>query len=216
MTPSPQQQRGRARELSPEQVEEMRADLRFLVAEGGWKYRSLNEALGFPAASGMLRNIVYDKSGRASTTRARYDALRRIREEGLAPGVVLVEAAPPKPPKRGSKPAASDKKGRGSSRRGKAATNDDMPFADEESTALDAPVAASFTLTESSFAGDAAPALVFQMNGTDFSARQQSDGQWRVTLSATCSTDQMMTWTRQILSDHLDAAPAPAPPDPAD
>ena len=197
MSPTP---KGRARELSLDDVQEMRTDLKFLIQEGGWTHRSLNEALGYPAKSGMLRNILYDKSGKASTTRARFDAVKRIREEGLAPGVVLIEAAPPKPTKRGAKAAASPAiSGRGRSRR---RDEDDLntPFADDEPAAQTEPAAAS----------PDAPALHFHMNETDFTARQVSDGQWQVTFTAVCSTEQMMSWTRQIVSDYLlTAAPAP-------
>lgn len=181
----------------------MRADLRFLIHEGGWTYRGLNAALGFPPTSTMLRSIAYDKTNKASTTRARFDALRRIRDEGLAPGVVLVEAAPPKPGTSGAKnaPNKSERGGSGSGRSRRATQKADSQTDGDAETPIAVAPAGDDT-------GPDAPAavLTFAMNGTEFSARQQADGQWRVTLSATCSTAQMMAWNQQILSDQLAAA----------
>ncbi len=203
MSPSP---KGRARELSLDDVEKMKTDLRFLLHEAGWTHRGLNAALGYPATSGMLRNILYDKSGKASTTRARFEAVKRIREEQLAPGVVLIEAAPPKPAKRGAKTAATPaKNGRGRSRRRDADGLNDF-FVDNEPAAQTETAAPSPVAT---LASDA-PALHFHMNETDFTARQISDGQWQVTFTAVCSTEQMMLWNRQVVSDYLLPAVAAA------
>jgi hypothetical protein len=196
--------RGRVRELTPQEVDSLREDLRYLMSESGWKLRDLNRALGFNETSGMLRNILYDKNNKVSTSRARYDAIKRIRDENLKPGIILVQPAPA---------AAAPARGR-RGRRGAAPEPVELNGdggADEGATTRRRRATASKSATEiiSEMAGGA-PVVLLKAGATEFSAQQQADGTWRVSLTASCSTDQMSAWARQVMTEQLALAAVPA------
>jgi hypothetical protein len=177
---------GRVRELTDDELQDVKNDLRYLINEGGWSVRSLNEALGFQPSSNMLRNMMYDQGNKFSTTRSRFDAIKRIRAEGLQPGVTLIsETTRPRKGKNAPPPVEETPRRRG--RRTRA-----------EIEAANAADAASQT--------PAAPALSFRMGETRIEAKQQDDGTWRVALTAVCSTEQMLTWTQQVMAGQLTAA----------
>lgn len=183
----------RVRELTDEQVADLRENLRFLLKEGGWSVRDLNQALGFDTKSNALRNILNDKTGKASTTRVRYEALKRIREEQLEPGIVLVEDDQPRSRQRQrNKPEVSRGAATGT-RRGRHARNE-----------VTLEPADSVSITVGGMAiSDASSALVFKMGGTEFSATQQEGGDWKVILKTSCSATQMVALAEQVMADGL-------------
>ena len=179
---------GKVRELTDDEVQDVKNDLRWLINDGGWSVRALNEALGFQPNSNMLRNMMYDSGTKFSTTRARYEAIKRIRSEGLQPGVTLI-AETTKPRKRAATPPAAEElpRRRGRRPRGESGSNGSAPTPDTPSV----------------------PALSFNIGETRFQAKQQEDGNWRIALTTTCSTAQMLAWTQQVMSGQL-TAPADA------
>jgi hypothetical protein len=178
---------GRVRELTDEELQDVKNDLRWLLNEGGWSVRNLNEALGFQSTSNMLRNMMYDTGTKFSTTRARYDAIKRIRAENLKPGVTLIaETTKPRKSKTEATPPPVEEAPRRRTRRTRA-----------EMEAANAAAAVDAT--------PAVPALTFNMGETRIEARQQEDGNWRVALAAICTTEQMLAWTQQVLAGQLSA-----------
>jgi hypothetical protein len=183
---------GKVRELTDNEVQDVKNDLRWLINDGGWSVRALNEALGFQPNSNMLRNMMYDSGTKFSTTRARYEAIKRIRSEGLKPGVTLI-AETTKPRK--SKVAAAPPPVAEAPRRRGRRTRAEIEAANGVGPAGGAA---------------AVPALSFRMGETRIEAKQQEDGTWRVALTATCTTEQMLAWTQQVMSGQLSAASAPS------
>ncbi|MES2460220.1 MAG: hypothetical protein V4671_06535 [Armatimonadota bacterium] len=183
----------RVRELTDEQVADLRENLRFLLNEGDWSVRDLNEALGFDIKSNALRNILNDKTGKASTTRVRYEALKRIREEDLAPGVVLVEGQQPRSRQRQRSTAETTRGSGAGTRRGRHSRNE---------ITLEPMSSVSVSVGGQAIA-DASSALVFKMGGTEFSATQQEGGDWQVILKTTCSAAQMVALAEQVMADGL-------------
>lgn len=180
----------RVRELTEEEVADLRSELRSLLDETDWEIRTLNEALGFDTKSSALRNIMNDKTGKVSTTRVRYDALKKIRDENLPPGVVLVSENQPRSQKRNRKtPANSVREGR----RGRPSTRKEAA-PPEEDTAVRA---SRITLPRSS------SGLVFKMGDTEFTATEIEDGTWAVTLKTHCTSLQMAALAEQALADGL-------------
>ncbi|MBC8103455.1 MAG: hypothetical protein H7Z41_12830 [Cytophagales bacterium] len=188
----------RVRELSDEQVTDLREDLRFLTKEQGWSVRDLNQALGFDLKSNALRNILNDKTGKASTTRVRYDALKRIREEQLEPGVTLVEGEQPRSRQRQrNEPAAPSARGTNTgNRRGRRARSEAAEVTLE-------PIELPGSLVAGLAIPDTSSALVFKMGGTEFSATQQDDGAWQVVLKSTCTAAQMVALAEQVMAEGL-------------
>jgi hypothetical protein len=173
--------RGKIRELTDEELSDMKSDLRWLIDEGGWSYRALNQALGFQLTSNMLRNITGDAGNKFSTTRARYNAVKRIREESLKPGITLITETTSLRKKKGAAAPAPESDAPRRGRRPRAASEDGIP------------------------ATPAPNGLSFKMSGTEFSALPQEDGSWRVVLTTNCTTAQMLAWTQQVLSGQLTA-----------
>jgi len=199
----------RVREVSAEEMDGFRDDLRYLIDRTDWSVADLNIALGLPRKSGALRNILYDKNNRVGTTRARYEALRRIRAEDMSPGVTLLDPpAEPEPPKRRGRgaaaagAAANGTGSRGTGRGGRRRTAAALTLDAEETTTNGGDALAAAI-------GDS-PAVVLHMGDTRFTARQQSDGSWQVTLSATCTTEQVAAWTRRVLNESINAVGAAA------
>jgi hypothetical protein len=181
---------GRVRELTDDELRDVKSDLQWLTKEGGWSVRALNEALGFQPASNMLRNMMYDTGTKFSTTRARYDAIKRIRAENLKPGVTLIaETTKPRKNKEAPVPPPVEEAPRRRTRRTRA-----------EIEAANAAVTVE--------ASPAVPSLTFNMGETRIEATQQEDGNWRVSLSAICTTEQMLAWTQQVLAGQLSPVPA--------
>lgn len=189
----------RVREVSAEEMNGFRDDLRYLIDQTDWSVAELNLALGLPRKSGALRNILYDKNNRVGTTRARYDALRRIRAEDLTPGIKLLDAPEEDAPKR---------RGGGRNNNGAAAATNGRGPRRPRRSALSLEEAAPADPIEVAASGDT-PAVVLNMGGTRFTARQQGDGTWLVNLSATCTSEQLASWTRRVLNDGLAGAMAP-------
>ncbi len=183
----------RVRELTDEQVVDLRENLRFLLKEGGWSVRDLNEALGFDLKSNALRNILNDKTGKASTTRVRYEALKRIRDEELEPGVVLVDDEQPRSRQR--------QRGKPEPLRGPA-TGARRARRSRNEVTLEPVDPVSVTLGGQAIAG-ASSALVFKMGGTEFSATQQEGGDWQVVLKTACSATQMVALAELVMADGL-------------
>jgi hypothetical protein len=183
----------RVRELTDDQVVDLRENLRFLLKEGGWSVRDLNQALGFDIKSNALRNILNDKTGKASTTRIRYEALKRIRQEELAPGVVLVEDEQPRSRQRQRNKPEVLRGAAVGTRRGRHSRNE---------VTLEPVEAVSVTVGGQSVA-EASSALVFKMGGTEFSATQQEGGEWQVVLKTSCSATQMVALAEQVMADGL-------------
>lgn len=183
----------RVRELTDEQVTDLRENLRFLLKEGGWSVRDLNTALGFDIKSNALRNILNDKTGKASTTRIRYEALKQIRAEQLEPGVVLVEDEQPRSRQRQrNKPEILRGTTLGA-RRGRSSRNE---------VNLEPIDAVAVTVGGMAIA-EASSALIFKMGGTEFSATQQEGGDWQVVLKTSCSASQMVALAEQVMAEGL-------------
>lgn len=184
----------RVRELTDEQVVDLRENLRFLLKEGGWSVRELNEALGFDLKSNALRNILNDKTGKASTTRVRYEALKRIRTEEIEPGIVLVESA--------QRRSRQRQRGKPEVPRG-AATGVRRARSARSEVTLE-PIMDSVSVTVGGQAiAEASSALIFKMGTTEFSATQQEGGDWQVVLKTSCSAAQMVTLAEQVMADGL-------------
>jgi hypothetical protein len=143
--------------------------------------------------SNALRNILNDKTGKASTTRVRYEALKRIREEGLAPGVILVEEEQPRSRQRQRSKADVGRGPASGARRGRYSRNE---------VTLEPSDIVSVTVGGQAIAA-ASSALVFKMGGTEFSATQQEGGDWQVTLKTSCSAAQMVALAEQVMADGL-------------
>lgn len=196
----------RVRELSDDEIQDLKTDLRWLLSEGGWNFRGLSQALGFAPTANALRNILYDKTGRLGTTRARYEAAKRLRAESLPPGTVLIEA----------KPVAEDEPQRGRRGRRSKTVPTEANGADDAAAATAAsPRTRRGRNSTRTAAGGAAslaslaissPALLFKFGATEFSAEQQDDGTWRVVITANCSSEQMATWAKQVMDDGLHLA----------
>ena len=183
----------RVRELTDEQVVELRENLRFVLKESGWSVRDLNQALGFDIKSNALRNILNDKTGKASTTRVRYEALKRIREEEIEPGIVLVEGGQPRSRQRQRNKAEVSRGSSPTVRRARSARSEvTLEPVDPIGVTFGGPAVA-----------DASSALVFKMGGTEFSATQQEGGDWQVVLKTSCSASQMVALAELVMAEGL-------------